>query len=338
MYTGVTVLHRNSLFDLDAGTKTTVTMDADLWWNVQAHDRQFLWPLFGTRMCALGNVSYDALGYVQLVTLAYGAGPVRGDPPHTELATGNVIAARTHSGRYLKIQIQNHSDEDNLEIRWQVCSPDPPPSRVLKVVVGSAPAWLVSRYVVECIYAGPDGSVIPCGRGEFAADGGVLEGSIYDTWGGFPPTVRVVIVVDFQPDTRLQAVIKEFEPEIGPSGVLLLYEPNQEIQRVNLVFSLIPRAKAEDNMLVRWAYRSGSSAFAGSQLLAGPDLQGNVAQYEIVIPPVESSSANVDLTVDGIYQGAELVQFKKTFSLPISALAFRFRKQDSGPRYRLEPF
>ncbi|PGH52098.1 hypothetical protein CRI70_03005 [Streptomyces sp. Ru87] len=335
--TGVGTLRGNRRFDLETGIEASGMGRADVWWRHLPGGGRELVPLLGARLCALGPVGYEALGHRELAALTYHGESLPGHPRgENNLASGSVIAVRTRSGQLAKMQVQTYGHD--LRIRWQGCPP-PPRFKGLKVVVGSAPPWLVSRYVVDCAYESPDGSMHPCGRGEFGADGGVVEDRISDAWGGFPATARVVVAVDFQPGTGLQGVVEHFAPEVGAAGVSMLYEPNQEIRRVKLVFGLTPPAGAQDYLLLRWVYRSGASAGGGSQkTLTGPDLQGNVAQHEIAFPPDASTAAAVDLTVDGVYQAAELVQFKQRVSLPASALAFRFRKQGSGPRYRLEAF
>ncbi|MFM9700052.1 hypothetical protein [Streptomyces europaeiscabiei] len=335
--TGVGLLRGNRRFDLETGIEASGMGRADVWWRHLPSGGRELVPLLGARLCAMGAVGYDALSHRELVALTYHSASIPGHPlGENKLTTGSVIAVRTRSGQLVKMQVQAYGHD--LQIRWQGC-PSPPQFKGMKVVVGSAPLWLVSRYVVDCTYESPDGSIHPCGRGEFGADGGVVEDRISDAWGGFPATVRVIVAVDFQPDTGLHGAVEHFDPEVGPAGVSMLYEPNQEIQRVKLVFGLTPPARAQDYLLVRWVYQSGTSAGGGSQkTLTGPDLQGNVAQHEIAFPPDASTMAAVDLTIDGVYQAADLVQFKQRVSLPASALAFRFRKQGSGPRYRLEAF
>jgi hypothetical protein len=310
---------------------------ADVWWRQPEAGLRELVPLLGARVCALGEVAYEPLGYEQLAALAYQDEGVPGDPQgENKLVPGSVVAVRTRSGKLVKLQVQSYGQD--LQLRWQGC-PAPTQFKTMKVVVGSAPEWLVSRYVVDCVYESPDSSLHPCGKGEFGAGGGVVEDRISDAWGGFPATARVTVSVDFQPGTGLHGAVTRLEPEVGPSGVALLYEPEQEIKKVRLVFDLTPRAASRDYLLLRWVYRSGSSAGAGSErTLTGPDLRDNVAQHEVAFPPDGSSTAAVDLTIDGVYQGAELVQFTKRVSLPASALAFRFRKQGAGPRYRLEAF
>ncbi|MEO3851594.1 hypothetical protein ABGB09_28875 [Streptomyces sp. B8F3] len=334
---GAGVLRGNRRFDLEAGIEATGMGRADVWWRQAAGGRRELMPLLGARVCALGAVAYEPLGYQQLAALTYHDEGIPGGPQGTNtLVPGSVVAVRTRSGKLVKVQVQSYGQD--LHLRWQGC---PPPTRftTLKVVVGSAPEWLVSRYVVDCVYESPDSSMHPCGTGAFGAGGGVVEDRISDEWGGFPAAARVTVSVDFQPGTGLHGAVTRLEPEVGPSGVSLLYEPEQEIKKIKLVFDLTPRAKSQDYLLLRWLYRSGSSAGSGSQrTLTGADLRENVAQHELAFPPDGSSTAAVDLTVDGVYQGAELVQFKQRVSLPASALAFRFRKQGAGPRYRLEAF
>ncbi|WP_407561489.1 hypothetical protein [Streptomyces sp. 184] len=334
---GTGVVRGNHRFDLEAGVEATGMGRADVWWRQPPDGRRELVPLLGARLCPLGTVPYEPLGYQDLATLTYTGEGVPGDPQgQNRLVTGSVVAVRTRSGQLVKAQVQSYGRD--LGLRWQGC-PAPTQYRTLKVVVGSAPEWLVSRYVVDCVYESPDASMHPCGTGEFGAGGGVVEDRISDAWGGFPATARVTVSVDFQPGTGLHGAVTRLEPEVGPAGVSLLYEPEQEIKKVRLVFDLTPRARPQDYLLLRWLYRSGSSAGAGSQrTLSASDLQDNVAQHEVAFPPDGSSTAAVDLTIDGVYQGAELVQFKQRVSLPASALAFRFRKQGGGPRYRLESF
>ncbi|WP_331722289.1 hypothetical protein [Streptomyces canus] len=335
--TGSGILRGNHRFDLEAGIEATGMGRADVWWRQLQGGGRELVPLLGARVCALGVVHYESLGYQDLAALTYNGAGIPGHPQGiNKLVTGSVVAVRTRSGQLVKMQVQAYGQD--LQIRWQSCPP-PVQYKALKVVVGSAPEWLVSRYVVDCVYESPDASIHPCGQGQFDAGGGVVEDKISDAWGGFPATARVTIAVDFQPGTGLRGTVTYLEPQVSATGASLLYEPDQEIKKVKLLFDLTPRAKTQDYLLVRWVYRSGSSAGAGSQrTLTGPDLQENVAQHEIAFPPDGSATASVDLTIDGVYQAAELVQFKQRIALPASALAFRFRKQGTGPRYRLEAF
>lgn len=333
---GVGTLHASRRFDLENGVESEQGW-GDVCWVVR-DNRRVLVPIIGARLCALGTVSFETLGYAELLALTYLSESIPGHlGGENKLTPGSVVAVRTRSGQLAKMQVQKWDGTDLL-IRWQTC-PRQPQYRDLKVVVGSAPVWLVSRYVVDCTYEAPDGSIHSCGKGKFGADGGVVEDRITDADAGFPETARVVVAVDFQPDTGLQGVVLHFEPEVGPAGVTLLYEPAQEIRKVKLVFDLTPPAKAQDYVLIRWAYRSGSSTGSGSQrTLTGSEIQENVAYHEIAFPPDGATNATVDLTIDGLYQGKELVQFKQSVSLPAFALAFRFRKQGSGPHYRLEAF
>ncbi|MFD8008703.1 hypothetical protein [Streptomyces sp. NPDC058955] len=337
MSSGSGVVRGNHRFDLEAGIEATGMGRADVWWRQLPGGGRELVPLLGARLCPMGVIGYDPLAHQDLATLSYHADAVPGGPEgENRLTAGSVVAVRTRSGRFVKLQVQTYGQD--LRIRWQACPP-PPQYKTLKVLIGDQPAWLVRRYTVDCGYQSPDGSVQPCGSAEFGYEGGVLEDRISDTGGGFPAAVRVAIGIDFRPETGLPVTLRQFAPEVGPSGASLVYEPSQEIRRIALVFGLDPRPLPQDHLLLRWTYRSGSAAGAGGRhTLSGADLQQSAVQHEIAFPPDGSASASVDLVVDGLYQGAELVQFTQNVALPANAIAFRFKKQGAGPRYRLEAF
>ncbi|MDC2959284.1 hypothetical protein [Streptomyces gilvifuscus] len=335
---GSGVLHLNKRFDLESGIEVSGMGLADVWWRLESSGKRDLEPLLGAGLCALGPVPYDPLDFEDLISLTYGSTAVPGGPAApNSLVHGDVLAVRTRSGKFVKVIVDNNGPD--LDIRWRACTP-PVSHRDVHVVLGSAPEWLVTRYVVDCAYDSPDGQTHACGNGTFGPSGGTVQGQLSDEGGGFPATVRVVVVVDFQPDTGLPGLVKQLTADVTETGASLLFEPNQIVQRVPVVIDLHPAPRPQDYLLLRWKFRAGDAeTSAGQHTLSAPDLtQHTLIQYEIAALPDPVHTMSLQLGVDGQYQGVQLVPFAQQFPLPVSAVALRFQKAGSGPAYRLIAF
>ncbi|MGX1757208.1 hypothetical protein ACWIG5_09910 [Streptomyces lydicus] len=330
---GLGVLHANHRFDLEAGAEVSGMSRADVWWRQKSPVQRELVPLLGARLCAMGVVAYDSLGFRELATLPYSGSPIPGNPQgQNSLSNGSVFAVRTRSGQFVKGLVRSYGTD--LSIRWQNCAPSVAYKEV-SVVMGSAPSWLVTRYVVHCTYQTEDGATHTCGSGIFGAEGGTVTDRISNEGGEFPTKVEVVVALDFQPETGLHGLIKQLTPEVTSNGVSLIFEPNQAVAIVPLVIALSPSPLAQDYLLLRWQYRAGDSEVsAGQHTLTGPDLQQNVAQYQIASVPDPLHPMTLNLNVEGVYRGTQLASFNQRVSLPVSGIALRFQKTSTGA-YRL---
>ncbi len=336
---GSGVLHVNKRFDLQTGIEVSGMSLADMWWRLEpSSGKRDLEPLLGARLCALGAIPYDRLSFEDLISLPYGSTAIPGGPDvPNRLVHGDVFAVHTRSGKFVKVIVD--SDGPDLAIRWQSCTP-PLAHRDVHIVLGSAPDWLVTRYVVDCAYDSPDGQTHPCGSGTFGPGGGTVQGQISNEGGGFPGSVRAVVVVDFQPDTGLPGLVQQLTADVTDTGASLLFEPNQIVQRVPVLIDLHPSPQPQDYLLVRWQFRAGDAqTSAGQHTFAGPDiLQHNPVQYEIAALPDPLHTMSMRLTVDGKYQGVQLVPFAQTFPLPTGAVGLRLLKASSGPAYKVVAF
>lgn len=205
------------------------------------------------------------------------------------------------------------------------------------LVIGSAPAWLVSRYTVQCTYRTVSGAVRPCAEGVFAADGGVVKGRIEADGRLFPDVADVTVTMDFQPDTGLPGLVKSFTAPVTGTGVNFIFEPYQILQRTALLLDLQPAPLASDYLSLRWTHATASGVVAsGQKYLSGDDLGAQpVTQYEIVFVPDPIEAREVTLRIEGRYQGQDLPRFEKSFALSDNAVLLRAAQSRPGDRYTL---
>jgi hypothetical protein len=194
----------------------------------------------------------------------------------------------------------------------------------VKVTIGSAPAWLVSRYAVTCTYTTPSGDH-PCASEVLGADGGTISGVISDDGGRFPATVNVAVAIDFVPGTGLAGVVRNFTPAVTDVGVNFLFEPDQMMQTVELIFDLAsPPPQPGDFLSVQWQHHvDGGTAGTGTKLLSGQDLaMGPVIQTDITFMPA-AAPGTLAVTIKGRYDGAVLVTYSASFDVANTAVVLR---------------
>ena len=141
---GSGVLHGTCLFDFESGAETAGP--ADVWWDQQTSTERQMVPVGGAALCILGLANYDALIQSDLKALSYSNTPIPGNVGGpNRLVDGSVFAVRTRSGKFVKVQVLHY--DYNLQIRWQLLEREINYLDV-KITLGSAPAWLVTRYAV----------------------------------------------------------------------------------------------------------------------------------------------------------------------------------------------
>jgi hypothetical protein len=206
----------------------------------------------------------------------------------------------------------------------------------VKVTLGSTPTWLVTRYVLDCTYNTAAG-IRNCGKGIFGPEGGVVQGQISDESGAFPSSILVTVSVDFQPDTNLGAIVKNFTPRVTNTGVNFIFEPFQVIQKTDVLLDLQPAPTATDYLLLRWQHNAAGHAVAsGQKYLPGDELRKqSVNQYEIVFVPDPISAKDFNLQIEGRFQGQTLPLFAQTYALADKAVLMRAQKLTSTPGYIL---
>ena len=161
----------------------------------------------------------------------------------------------------------------------------------VNVLLGSAPDWLVTKYVAQCSYSTANG-VIYCGTGTFGYEGGLVKGTISDEGGSFPSSIVVDIIVDFQPPTNLIALHKTFLPSVTATGVNIVYEPYQWMHNTTLLLDLNPRPKNDDYLALEWRHRDMNKNViaSGQKFISGDELrEEDVTIYEIVFVPHANS-------------------------------------------------
>jgi hypothetical protein len=205
-----------------------------------------------------------------------------------------------------------------------------------KVAVGSAPVWLVTRYVVECTYRTPYG-IRNCGKALYGPAGGVVEGQISDEGGSFPLTIQVSVTIDFEPESGLPGLTRNFSPEVTDTGVNFIFEPYQVVQKTNLVLDLRPTPFGTDYVLLRWKHRVRETVIAsGQRYLSGDELRAQpVTQYEIVFVPDPVHVGDLSLEIEGRYQDQALTRFTGSFELSERAILLRAKAAHPGNGYML---
>jgi hypothetical protein len=331
--TGSGVLRGTRFFDFDAGLEALAGASDVFWEQMTPTDRQMR-PVNGASLCALGLVDYEALGFSDLKNLRYANGPL---PGHVNgpnyLKSGSVFAVRTRTGRFVKVQVLNYGYD--LRIRWQTCV-RPVNHLAVKITIGSAPSWLVTRYGVSCTYNSPTG-IKECGSAQYGPEGGILTGVVSNEGGAFPSSVLVTVTVDFQPETHLAGLLRQFTPPVTATGVNFLFEPYQVLQKTDLFFDLRPQPDETDFLIVRWKHiASGTPVAAGQKYLSGEELRRQpVTQYQIVFVPDPLAARDVKIEIEGRYKGFTLGTFSKTFELSDTAVIIRAQRVTPGDGYRL---
>jgi hypothetical protein len=330
------VLRGTWLFDFDAGTETATQSAADVWWEQKTATERAMIPLNGATICGMGLVDYNAITYADLQRLPLAATPIPANAVGTNLLpTGSTFAVRTKRGSFLKVQVVNY--DYNLQLQWEVVT-RPINYLDVKVVLGSTPDWLVTRYVTECSYAAPSGPKI-CGQGEFGPDGGIMQGQVSDETGAFPPAISLTVLLDFVPDTGVTALTKNFSVPVTATGANFIFEPFQVIQRTDLFLDLQPAARTGDFCLVKWKHGTTDNRIAasGQKMMTTADLrqQQSVPTCEIVFVPDPVAPKDLSFTIEGQFQGQPLASFAKTVDLSDKAILIRAQKLSSGVRYQL---
>ncbi|SRR5579883_425365 len=331
---GSGVLRGTWMFDFDAGIETSNTPSADVWWEQKTATERQLVPMGGARLCGMGQVAYDSLGFADLVRLPFSTTPIPGNVSGSNaLVNGSVFAVRTKSGNFVKVQVIQY--DYNLTLRWQRCE-RPLNYLNVNVTLGDTPAWLVARYAAECTYNTPNG-IRSCGRGVFGAEGGIINGQVSDEGGTFPSTINVTVTIDFQPETTLAGLVKTFAPPVTNTGVNFLFEPLHVIQKTDLLFDLQPVPLATDYLLLRWKHSVGGTVVAsGQKYLAGDDLRKQpLTQYEIVFVPDPILAKDFSIEIEGRYQNVILPLFTQTYDLSVKAIIIRAQQAPSGQGYVL---
>ena len=331
---GSGVLRGTWAFDFQAGIEAANLNVADVWWEQMTSTARQLVPLNGAALCSLGIVGYDPLGFADLVKLPYTANPIPGNLSGSNaLVDGSVFAVRTRSGNFVKVQVLHY--DYNLQIRWQTCTQ---PIRYLdvNVTLGNTPSWLVTRYIAECSYNTPNGPR-SCGKGMYGSDGGVVQGQVSDEGGSFPSTILVTVTIDFQPDTKLEGLVKNFTPPVTDTGVNFLFEPYRVIQKTDVLFDLQPLPIGTDYLLLRWKHVvNGAVVASGQKYLSGDELrQQAVTQYEVVFVPNPILAKDFSIEIEGRYQNQDLPSFMQTYDLAEKAVIIRAQKTGSGIGYSL---
>jgi hypothetical protein len=250
------------------------------------------------------------------------------------LPTGSTFAVRTRRGTFVKVLVVNYGY--NLQLQWEVLT-RPLNHLDVKVVLGSTPDWLVTRYVAECTYAAPGGPK-NCGRGEFGAEGGVMQGQVSDETGAFPPAISLTVLLDFVPDTGVTALSKSFSIPVTATGANFIFEPFQVIQKTDLFINLQPAVRTGDFCLVKWKHSTTDNRIAasGQKMMTTADLrqQQNIPTCEIVFVPDPVAPKDLSFTIEGQFQGQPLQSFAKIVDLSEKAILIRAQKLSSGAGYQ----
>lgn len=166
----------------------------------------------------------------------------------------------------------------------------------------------------------------------FGPEGGIVEGQISDEGGTFPTTIAVTVTIDFELDTHLNGLVKNFAPPVTNTGVNFLFEPYQVLQKTELLLDLQPSPTESDYLLLRWKHIVGETVVAsGQKYLSGGELRKQpVTQYEIVFVPDPIAAKDVNLQIEGRYQAKQLPVFSQTYELSEKAVLIRAKKLDSG--------
>jgi hypothetical protein len=194
----------------------------------------------------------------------------------------------------------------------------------VKITVGSAPTWLVSRYAVLCTFITLTGDHT-CGSADLDAGGGTVTGQVSDDGGHFPAAVNVAVTIDFVPASGLAGIVRYFSPAVTDVGVNFLFEPDQMMQTVELIFDLTtPPPQPNDFLSVQWQHQVGDDvAGTGTIFLSGQDLAGGpVVRSDITLMPV-GAPGTLAVTIQGRYQGAILTTYSGSFNVANTAIVLR---------------
>jgi hypothetical protein len=332
---GTGVLRGTWMFDFEAGVESTNMREVDAWWEQKTATERAMVPLNGAAMCGMGIVDYDGISYDDFQRLPLSASPITANATGTNLLpSGGTFVVRTRHGKFVKVKVLGY--DYNLEIHWETCT-RPIHYLDVKIVLGSTPPSLVTRYVVECTYPAPGGSKL-CGKGEFGPEGGILQGKVSDETGAFPPSVAVTVMLDFTPESGAAAITKTFTPPVTSTGANLLFEPYQIIQKTDLFLDLHPTVREGDFCLVKWKHGTTDDrvAASGQILMSTDDLRkGPPPTCEIAFVPDPASPKDLSFTIEGQFQSQPLKSFTKTVDLSEKAILIRARKSGAGDSYEL---
>jgi hypothetical protein len=206
----------------------------------------------------------------------------------------------------------------------------------VKITIGSAPTWLVSRYAVQATYTTPTGRH-SCGSAVLDAGGGTVSGQVSDDGGHFPDTVDIAVSIDFVPGTGLTGVVRNFTAAVTDVGVNFLFEPDQMMQTVELIFDLTsPPPQPGDFFSIQWQHHAGGgTAGTGTKFLSGQDLvAGPVIRTDITLMPDSTAPGTLAVTIQGRYRGAVLTTFSGSFDVANTAVVLR-PQPDTGIIYKL---
>jgi DNA-binding beta-propeller fold protein YncE len=195
----------------------------------------------------------------------------------------------------------------------------------VKVTIGSAPTWLVSRYAVQATYTTATGRH-SCGSAVLDAGGGTVSGQVSDDGGHFPDTVDIAVTIDFVPGTGLTGVVRNFSAAVTDVGVNFLFEPDQMMQTVELIFDLTsPPPQPGDFLSIQWQHHAGGgTAGTGTKFLSSQDLAaGPVIETDITLMPDSTAPGSLAVTIQGRYRGAALTTFSGSFDVANTAVVLR---------------
>jgi hypothetical protein len=206
----------------------------------------------------------------------------------------------------------------------------------VKITIGSAPTWLVSRYAVQATCTTPTG-IHSCGSAVLDADGGIVSGHVSDDGGHFPDTVDIAVTIDFVPGTGLTGVVRNFSAAVTDVGVNFLFEPDQMMQTVELIFDVTsPAPQPGDFLSIQWQHHvGGGTAGTGTKFLSSQDLAAvPVIQTDITLMPDSTTPGTLAVTIQGRYRGAALTTFSGSFDVANTAVVLR-PQPDTGTSYKL---
>jgi len=122
---GIGVLHGTWLFDFDAGTETTSSAAADVWWEQKTAILRAMVPRNSATLVNLGPVDFTSLTPDTLSSLTYASTAIDGNNDATNKLTANdVFAVRTTSGNYAKVKVTAYGYD--LHIQWVTYHLDSP--------------------------------------------------------------------------------------------------------------------------------------------------------------------------------------------------------------------
>jgi hypothetical protein len=333
---GTIRLRSDHAFDFDKGVETGLwAADRDVYllfgpdysggrnWKFVLDVRELAFPEKQLKQLTFDEITLSDLAYLSYQQYYKEFYPPSGAQPP--------FGVRTTSGKFVKVQILNCGDD--LQLRWVTFDWL---NLEVKIVLGSAPTWLVTRYAVECTYNIPRG-VRECCKGISGPEGAVIVGRVSNEGGAFPSTVVVTVTLDFNPDTMLPRTVRSFAVPVTDTGVSFLFEPNQFRQDTTLLLDLNPPPLRTDYLLLNWSHIAGETVVAsGKKSLSGDELlKQAVTEYHIVFIPDPISAKHLIVAIEGRYQNQELPLFRQLYELSDKAVIIRAYKALGGEAYAL---